>query len=258
MIAYMLETFFNMLHYREGIRDLENEIEHSTGKEVVVKELHAPAHEGGVSTTGELDDNVKKINHSTIIDTDEILRSELAMNILSWYVAYITSLALLILEESHGCNDELECFYKNGTYINQDCSCISIEDQYSALCYEITLEFPMAIAEVAGILFLAFNGFAFLMFLKLLIADGIASQCLRILLYISLAAIEYSVVFGIFGAFVARGVLLQKDDSTNVIIEEMLISIAMIMGVTTPWIMLLWAAKTMMQRLSAAKENETC
>ena len=50
------------------------------------------------------------------------------MNILSWYVANITSLALVIfwdvfiLEESHNCDDELECFYKNHTYINLDCS----------------------------------------------------------------------------------------------------------------------------------------
>ena len=260
MIAYMLETFFNMLHHREGIRELENEvitIEHSTGEKNQMKEVQ----EGEVSSAGQLDNNAK-ISHSTVIDTDEILRSQLAMNILSWYVANISSLALVIfwdvfiLKESHYCDNELECFYKNHTYI-PDCGCLTSEDQYGVLCYDVTLEFPMAIAEVAGILFLALNGFSFLMFLKLLIADGITSRCLKIMLYLSLAAIEYLIVLGIIGAFVARTVLLQKEDSTNTIIEEVLISIAMIMGVTTPWIMLLWATRKVIRRKNAAKTTNS-
>ena len=266
MIAYMLETFFNMLHHREGIRELEDGSKtiqlHSTGENIQMKELPLHANDGGVPTTGKLDDNVE-ISHSTVIDTDEILRSQLAMNILSWYVANIASLALVvfwdvfILEETHGCNDELECFFKNQTYINLYCSCLTSEDQYRALCYDVTLEFPTAIAEVAGILFLAFNGFSFLMFLKLLIADGIASRCLKIVLYLSLAAIEYAIALGIIGAFVARAVLLQKEDSTNTIIEEVLISIALIMGVTTPWIMLLWAARKVIRRKNAVKATKS-
>ena len=270
MIAYMLETFFNMLHHREGIRDLENKkevinVEYLNGehlemenkKEVInVEYLNGEhiemdevlIHEGRVCTTGKLNDSAE-ISHSTIIDTDKILRSKWAVTILSWYIANITSLALVvfwdvfILEEKFGCNDDLHCFYENGTYISQYCSCLSIEDKRSASCYEVSLEFPKAIAEVAGILFLAFNGFAFLMFIKLLVVDGIASQCLRILLYLLLAIIEYLVVFGIIGAFVARRIALKKEDSTNIMIEQMLISVAMIMGVTTPWCMLLWAVK---------------
>ena len=60
MIAYMLETFFNMLHHRKGIRELENDnksIQHSTGEKIPMQEAHVQAHEGGVSTTGKLDDN---------------------------------------------------------------------------------------------------------------------------------------------------------------------------------------------------------
>ena len=70
----MLETFFNMLHHREGIRELKNEvitIEHSTGEKNQMKEVH----EGEVSFAGQLDDNAE-ISHSTVIDTDEILHSE--------------------------------------------------------------------------------------------------------------------------------------------------------------------------------------
>ena len=52
-------------------------------------------HEGEVSSAGQLDDNAE-ISHSTVIDTDEILRSQLAMNILSWYIANIASLALVV------------------------------------------------------------------------------------------------------------------------------------------------------------------
>ena len=93
-------------------------------------------------------------------------------------------------------------------------------EQAEATCYEpeVTLEFPMAIAEVAGILFLAFNGFTFLIFLKLLVADGITTLCFRITAlcfritaYILLAVIEYSVVMAIIGAFVARGLFFDTE-----------------------------------------------
>ena len=265
MIAYMLETFFNMLHHREGIRDLENKkevinVEYLNGEYLEMNEVHI--HEGRVCTTGKLNDSAE-ISHSTIIDTDEILSSKWAMTILSWYIANITSLALVvfwdvfILEEKFGCNDDLHCFYENGTYISQHCGCLSIEDERSASCYEVSLEFPKAIAEVAGILFLAFNGFAFLMFIKLLVVDGIASQCLRILSYLSLAIIEYLVVLGIIGAFVARGIALEKEDSTNMIIQQVLISAAMIMGVTTPWCMLLWAVKRVVRKKKSISKTTT-
>lgn len=113
----------------------------------------------------------------------------------------------------------------------------------------------MAIAEVAGILFLAFNGFTFLIFLKLLVADGVASACLRVLMYLLLAVIEYAIVLGITISFIARGVSLAKENSMNMIIEQVLISIALFMGVTTPWIMLLWALKRVMRKRKTVKSN---
>ncbi|KAL5491624.1 hypothetical protein EMCRGX_G016946 [Ephydatia muelleri] len=226
MIAYMLEVFFNMLHHREGIRNLEieNEIEtinmdQSTSEGVEMKKLSM------VSIPSAPETNVI-ISHSTVIDTHGILRSKLAMTILSFYVANIASLAIVvfwdvfILTENFGCSDEFDSFYENSTLISQYCSCIPIDDQYKAKNYDIALEFPTAIAEVAGILFLGYNGFAFLMFLKLLVADGVASLCPRIVIYLLLGATECLVVIGIIGAFVARRILLEKEDATNVIIEQ--------------------------------------
>ena len=255
MIAYMLEGFFNMLHHREGIRELENEVDvahvtYTAKEEIVMNE----------KSSASTPDGSVIISASTFIDINEILRSKMAVTILSWYVANVTSLALVvfwdvfIINETHGCNDEFDCFYPNGSYISQYCRCLSdIEDSIKILCYEVSLEFPKAIAEVAGILFLAFNGFAFLMFLKLLVADGFASQCHRILIYLLLGVGEYCVVFGIIGAFIARRVILEKEESKNLIIQEVLISFAMIIGVTTTWIMLLWAFKKVMRRRNVSK-----
>ena len=266
MIAYMLESFFNMLHHREGILDLELEsekevssIKYSTaGGNIRMNENTTVPIATAVHTN-----HSTEANHctSSMIDTDEILRSKWAMTILSVYVASVTSLALVvfwdvfILKQTSGCNDHLDCFFKNGTYFDTDCYCLSNQDLASSLtCYEITLEFPMAIAEVAGILFLAFNGFTFLIFLKLLVADGIATQFFRIIAYLILAVIEYSVVLAIIGAFVARGLFFDTEESTNTIIEEVLIALAMIMGVTTPWIMLLWALRRVVRKSHASSK----
>ena len=261
MIAYMLEVFFNMLHHREGIRNLEigNEIEtinmdQSTSEGVEMKKL------GVVSIPSAPETNVI-ISHSTVIDTHGILRSKLAMTILSFYVANIASLAIVvfwdvfILTENFGCSDEFDSFYENSTLISQFCSCIPIDDQYKAKNYDIALEFPTAIAEVAGILFLGFNGFAFLMFLKLLVADGIASLCPRIVIYLLLGATECLVVIGIIGAFVSRRILLEKEDATNVIIEQVMISVAMIVGVATPWAMFLWASHKVIRKKRVLKST---
>lgn len=259
MIAYMLEGFFNMLHHRKGIRNLENENENetvnvgqSTSENVEMEKMVA------VSIPSAPEHNVE-ITHSTVIDTQGILRSKLAMTILSFYVANIASLAIVvfwdvfIVKEIHGCSDEFDSFYKNGTFINKYCSCISTDDQYKAISYDITLEFPTAIAEVAGILFLGFNGFAFLMFLKLLVADGIASLFPRVVIYLLLGAIECLVVIGIIGAFLSRDILLEKEQSTNVIIEQVLISVAMILGVATPWALYLWASQKVIRKNKALK-----
>ena len=261
MIAYMLEVFFNMLHHREGIRNLEieNEIEtinldQTTNKNLEIEKM------GVVSIPNAPEPNVI-VSHSTVIDTHGILRSKLAMTILSLYVANITSLAIVvfwdvfILKEIHGCSDEFDSFYKNGTFINQYCSCIPTDDRDKALSYDVALEFPTAIAEVAGILFLGFNGFAFLMFLKLLVADGVASLCPRIVIYLLLGAAECLVVSGIIGAFLSRWILLEKEDSTNVIIQHVMISVALIVGVATPWAMFLWASQKVIRKNRVLKST---
>lgn len=253
MIAYMLETFFNMLHHREGIRELEDlsdakemKCAKSNGNELDSNEV--------ISSTEKSDHNVE-ISHSTVIDTDVILLSKTAVTILSWYVANVTSLAivvfwdLFIVKHKIGCDDEMDCFYANGTYIDKFCFCLPYEERFSASCYEISLEFPQAIAEVTGILFLAFNGFAFMMFLKLLIADGATSLYLRIVMYVCLGFFEYIIICGIIGAFVARGVL--KEDTTNTIIEQVLISVSLVMGVTVPWILFIWASRKVIRRKKA-------
>ena len=271
MIAYMLESFFNMLHHREGILDMELEPEtevkgikySNAGENIENQNIEMKGKVADPTTTPHTNHSTEA-NHSTssMIDTGEILRSKWAMTILSVYVANVTSLALVvfwdvfILKQTKGCNDEFECFLKNGTYIDSYCFGCGLTDaeQAEATCYEVALEFPMAIAEVAGILFLAFNGFTFLIFLKLLVADGIATPCFRITAYILLAVIEYSVVLAIIGAFVARGLFFNTEESTNTIIEEVLISLAMIIGVTTPWIMLLWALRRVVQKSSTVSQ----
>ena len=259
MIAYMLEVFFNMLHHREGIRDLENEHE-----VVLADHLTSESSEMGtkdVASTPSVQEHNVEISHSTVIDTPGILRSKLAVTILSFYVANIASLAIVvfwdvfILKEIHGCSDEFDSFYENGTFINQYCSCIPTDDRDKALSYDVALEFPTAIAEVAGILFLGFNGFAFLMFLKLLVADGIASLCPRIVIYLLLGAVECLVVIGIISAFVSRRILLEKEDATNVIIEQVMISVAMIVGVATPWAMFLWASQKVIRKNRVLKST---
>lgn len=260
MIAFMLENLFNMLHHREGIRELEDgtgvaDIEYSSSDNVKMedKKADSSAEKSGHS----------EVTHSHMIHTGEILSSKLAVTFLSFYVASVSSLGLVVfwdvflVKVTIGCVDEdgIDCFYTNGTYISQFCSCLSSTDQFEATCYEIALEFPMAIAEVAGILFLAFNGFTFLVFLKLLIADGSVSKCLRMCMYLLLALIEYVIVLAIIGSFIARRVLLRKEDTTNVIIEEFLISIALGMGVTMPWIMLLWALNRVVKKKKTSKPS---
>lgn len=254
MIAFMLENLFNMLHHREGIREFEDETE---AADIEYSSDNVKVEDKSATSSAEH----SKVTHSSMIHTGEILSSKLAMTVLSLYVASVSSLALVvfwdvfIVKVKIGCLDEngIDCFYPNGTYINQFCSCLSSADQIEATCYEISLEFPMAIAEVAGILFLAFNGFSFLVFLKLLIADGSVSRCLRICMYLVLGLVEYAIVLAIIGSFIARRVLLRKEDTTNVIIENFLISIALGIGVTMPWILLLWALNRVVRKKKTSK-----
>ena len=257
MIAYMLEGLMNMLHHREGIRMLESEIEATHMEHPAdIEDEYKISGKGTHIQFMQWEDSSAEPCHKEMINTNEILRSKWAMTILSFYIGTVTTLALVvfwdvfIINEKYQCDDAFDCFYPNGTFIDQYCFCLSEIDFDSAKCYQLSLDFPKTIAEVAGILFLAFNGFAFLMFLKLLVADGIVSQCLRILAYTSLAVIEYIVVFAIIGAFVIRGEVLQTKDG---LIEETLISIALTTGVTASWMMFLWAFKRTIRKKKLSK-----
>lgn len=108
-------------------------------------------------------------------------------------------------------------------------------------CFAFALDFPTALVSVAGILFVASNGFIFLMFLILLVVDGIESCCRRMSMCVILAMAEYIFAGLVVYAFVIRYELSGREGSINLVIQEYLIITALIMGVTTPWLLLLWA-----------------
>ena len=92
IITYMLETFFNMLHHREGIRDLNPTVSEQQGVELQEK-----------STTIVIENSPEEHKlpvHSSspghVINTENILRSKWAMTLLSFYVASVASLALVV------------------------------------------------------------------------------------------------------------------------------------------------------------------
>ena len=241
-IAYMLETFFNMLIHREGIRSrsLKPNKCADDGQLVAVSQ--------GISTSAVTETSEERMRKLPVpgntMTTEVILKSKWAVTILSWYVASVASLALavfwdaFILKHTGGVAEEgkADCYAAgvNGTH-NQDTSSPAFE------CYALALEFPKATAELAGILFLASNGFTFLMFLMLLVVDGIESRCCRIITYLAMATLEYFFVGSIVCAFVVRYQLLGTKSSINTLVQECLISCALIMGVTTPWLLKLWA-----------------
>ena len=256
LIAYMLEGLFNMLHHREKIQELPMHRRNDTSK---VIELSETADHEIISKVVV---DSKATNVGLLIQTSTILSSKWAMTILSWYVANIASLAVFIfwdefsVEEVLGCIDGLDCYYPNNTLIT-DCypdDLLEGDRQIfdKATCYELTLDFPKAIAEVTGILFIGTNGFAFLMFLLLLVIDGVASRCLRMMAYSVIAFLEYASVASIIFAFVVRVQVLYKEDTINIIIEEVLISTALLTGVTTPWAMLLWAVSKYKGKLNVS------
>ena len=243
LITFMLESFFSMLHHREGILEMDS-LEKGAAPTKTVHTHHNA--EGNPST-------------SAMIDTDDILHSKWSMAVLSVYVANVSSLALIvfwdvfIVTETSSCDDEsVDCFFSDGNYIDLDnITCFyRCLDSSNVSCYKLTLDIPKALAEVAGILFLGFNGFTFLMFLKLLVADGIATQCFRIIAYLLLAVIEYSVVLAIIVVLVLR--ILMDDSDT---IKDVLITLATFTGVTTPWIVLLWALKRKKKVPQAADQS---
>lgn len=97
MVAYMLESFFNMLHHREGIRELEHQtvepvdIKQSTGDYIKMEDKRVD------SFMAETSGHNAQPTHNSMIDTDEILRSKWAMTILSWYVASVSSRSCRLL-----------------------------------------------------------------------------------------------------------------------------------------------------------------
>ena len=250
LITYMLEGFFNMLHHREKIQDIHNRNEVNCSD---VHKLHESTPElsaaNVIPPVAGIDKTVARVG--LLIQTSTILSSKWAMTVLSWYVANIASLAVFIfwdefsVEEVVGCVNELDCYYPNGSLIT-DCYPENIfgsdrEIFDKATCFGLTLDFPKAIAEVTGILFICSNGFAFLMFLLLLVIDGVASPLLRTIAYSIIAFMEYAGAASIIFAFVVRVQVLYKNDTINTIIEELLISSALLTGITTPWVILLWA-----------------
>ena len=138
MIAFMLENLFNMLHHREGIREFEDGTE---AADIEYSSDNVKVEDKSATSSAEH----SKVTHSSMIHTGEILSSKLAMTVLSLYVASVSSLALVVFWDGFivkvkiGCLDEngIDCFYPNGTYINQFCSCLSSADQIEATCYEI-------------------------------------------------------------------------------------------------------------------------
>ena len=236
LTMYMLEAFFSMLHHREAIRDLSEQDRRKESRDEDTELLHV--------THAKEKENVLRLGD--IINTQNILSSRWAMSILSWYVACIATATLaifwniFIIDESIGCSYGSDCYYDNDTLIDK-CDVSKAQWQASALCYQLSLDFPKAIAEVVGIIFVAAIGFAFLMFLTLLVIDAVDTVCLRVLLYLTIAVFEYSFVAGIILAFVARVEILYKQDSATIIIMEILIAKALLMGVSVPWVLLLWA-----------------
>eukprot|EP00731_Ephydatia_muelleri_P014065 Em0007g1375a len=255
-ITYMLETFFNMLHHREGIRDLNQK--RSAAKNRKPPDVSEPQEDtpGAVAETLPTVHMRKLPLHSSspghAIRTESILSSKWAMTILSWYVASVASLALVIfwdvfiLEHRNGHVKEgnADCYIRgaNGTYILVNFSQTGLRERHETIdCYALALDFPKALAEVAGILFLASNGFTLLMFLLLLIVDGIESRCYRMVMYVVKATVEYLFVGLMIYAFTVR-YELRGTAGLNLLIQDYLISFALLLGVTTPWLLLLWAS----------------
>lgn len=247
VITYMLETFFNMLHHREGIQTLNS----PEGVEVKEKD---PDSTEMTTSYAEYDLMAHRTSPRHVITSEHILSSKWAMTLLSWYVASVASLALVVFwvqfvveQITNTVEGNADCYIamSDGSYelVNFSDTELTFQEVKVDVCYALGLDFPKAIAEVAGILFLASNGFAFLTFLMLLVVDGIEIRMYRIMLYLALGTVEYGAVGLILYAFGVRNRLRGEEDSINLIIEEYLIGFALIMGTTTHWLLLFWATK---------------
>ena len=270
VIAYMLETFFNMLHHREGIQNLNPpKVPKEPGVELQEKSIDIDKSRGTDTSTS---DKEYEIVHSTspghVITAEHILSSKWAITLLSWYVASVASLALVVfwnhfiveqitksrlIESNHA-----DCYIleSDGSYtlvnVSDPLVLASGAQLEFDICYSLSLDFSKSIAEVAGILFLASNGFAFLTFLMLIVVDGIETRLHRIMSYVALAAVEYGTIGLVLYAFGVRYLLQGEEDSLNLTIEEFLIGFALVMGATTPWLLLLWASKRWIRKRDRA------
>ena len=264
LLAFMLEGFFNMLHSREEVLELEESS--SRGKknaECKNDELHAEVESKlseGSGSVGHMEDHLndgecsnEKARHhhdkkhaAFVITAETIFRSKWITTLLSWYVATIATLTIVIFwvvfiaNESIGCTSGKDCYFDNGTLISS-CYTINAQVSKSALCYELDLDLPKTIAEVAGVLFLSANGFAFLMFLLLLVVDGLDTWMCRGIAFFVIGVLEYAFLAALVVSFVVRVEYLYKEDSFNIISVQALLSISMMMGVSGPWILLIWA-----------------
>ena len=271
VIAYMLETFFNMLHHREAIQSLNPPtVSKEPGEELKDKSLST---DQSSSTSTEKTRSTElstpyveyEIVHSTspghVITTEHILSSKWAMTLLSWYVASVASLALVVFWDQFIVEQITASIYESK---NSDCYILDTDGRYTLvnisddepiavdICYSLSLDFPKAIAEVAGILFLSSNGFAFLTFLMLLVVDGIETPLHRLVSCAALAAMEYGAIGFLLYSFGVHYLLRGEEDSINLFIEEFLMGFTLVMGATTPWLLLRWASKRWVRKRDRA------
>ena len=148
------------------------------------------------------------------------------------------------LERARVKDGNADCYIRdaNSTYTLVNFSQTGLRERHETIDrYALALDFPKALAEVAGILFLASNGFTLLMFLLLLIVDGSESRCYHMVMYVIKATVEYLFVGLMIYAFTVR-YELRGTEGINLLIQDYLLSFALLVGVTTPWLLLQWAS----------------
>ena len=257
MIAYVLEGFFNMLLHRENIQILnepnEVQMQHNGSGEMGYRLIDARDRNAEDQTSEER-------GLSLLLKADTILSSRWAVSILSWYVATVSSLGITVfwdvfsVQEIFKCDENLDCFSNGSLLQKTNHTCYDTEG-LGVTCYELSLDFPKAIAELTGILFLGANGFSFLMFVLLLVVDGVGTRSRRNVAYVIIAIVEYSCVGAILFAFAARVEFLFKERPIHIAIQEIMISAALFAGVTTPWALLLWAFSKWKGRVRKSRQH---
>ena len=138
VIAYMLETFFNMLHHREAIQSLNPPtVSKEPGEELKDKSLST---DQSSSTSTEKTRSTElstpyveyEIVHSTspghVITTEHILSSKWAMTLLSWYVASVASLALVVFWDQFIVEQITASIYESK---NSDCYILDTDGRYT-------------------------------------------------------------------------------------------------------------------------------